>query len=157
MLAWWQEFKDKLINDFGSLHVFRREVLKQFSHLDQPLQGLQELIEQLVPAIKTLESHIKCVATFHDPDLLYNNTLTSSLNDTIISCIPIASRQFFFRRLQEFTKQNTQNSLASNIFNFISEDLSEEAKTFNNYPIGNEEVIPAVKVEIKPNRTTPLF
>ena len=149
----WKEFKDKLINDFGSIHVFRREALKQFSHLDQPLQSLQELVEHLVPAIKTLESHIKCVATFHDPDLLYNNTLTSSLNDTIISCIPVASRQFFFRRLQEFTEQDPQNGLAPNIFKFISEDLSKESKTFNNYPMGNEEVIPAIKVEIKPVRT----
>ena len=123
-----------------------------FSHLDQPLQGLQELVEQLVPAIKTLESHIKCVATLHNPVLLYNNTLTSSLNDTIISCIPITSRQFFFRRLQEFTEQDPQNRLAPNIFNFISKDLSKETKTFNNYPMDNEEEIPAVKVEVRPVR-----
>ena len=75
-----EEFKDKIINDFGSIHVFRCKALKQFSHLDQTLQGLQELVEQLVPAIKTLKSHIKCVATFNHPVLLYNNTLTSSLN-----------------------------------------------------------------------------
>ena len=99
-----------------------------------------------------LESHIKCVATFHDPVLLYNNTLTSSLNDTIISCIPITSCQFFFQHLQEFTEWEPQNGLAPGIFNFISKDLSKETKTFNNYPMGNEEVIPAVRVEIRPVR-----
>ena len=58
----WQEFKDKLINDFGSIHVFQFEALKKFSHLDQPLQTLKDLVEQLVPPIKTLKSHIKFVA-----------------------------------------------------------------------------------------------
>ena len=33
----WQEFKDKLICDFGSLETFQREALKQFSQIDQPL------------------------------------------------------------------------------------------------------------------------
>ena len=96
----WQEFKDKLINNFGSIHVFQQEAFKQFSHIDQPLQTLKELVEQLVPAIKTLESHIKCVATFHDSVLLYNNTLNSSLNDTIISYIQVGSQhlQLHLRR-----------------------------------------------------------
>ena len=85
-----------LISDFGSIRAFQREALKQFSHLDQPLQTLKELVNQLVPAIKTLDSHIKCVATFHDPVLLYNNTLSSTLNDTIINCLPISIRQSFF-------------------------------------------------------------
>ena len=32
------------------------------------------------------------MATFHDPVLLYNNTLSSTLNDTIINCLPISIR-----------------------------------------------------------------
>ena len=146
----WQEFKDKLIKGFGSIYVFRCEALKQFSHLDQPLQTLRELVKQLVPVIKTLESHIKCLDTFHDPVLLNKNILTSYFNDIIISRIPITSRQSFFRRLQEFMKQDPQNGLAPNIFNFISDDLSKETKMFINYPMEKKEVIPSVKVGVKP-------
>ena len=123
------------------------------SRLDQPLQTLRDLVKQLVPAIKTLEPHIKCLATFHDPVLLYNNTLTSSLKDTIINCIPITSRQSFSRRLQEFTEQDAQNGLAPSIFNFISDNLFKETKSFNNYLMENEEVIPSIKVEVKPVQT----
>ena len=85
----WQEFKDKLICDFCSLEMFQGEALKQFSQIDQPLQTLKELTDILVPAINSLKSYIKCVATFMDPTILNNITLSSTLNELIISCIPI--------------------------------------------------------------------
>ena len=84
----WKEFKEKLIIDFGNTDVFRREALRQFSQMDQPLQTVQELADILVPTINTLKSHIQCVATFHNPDLLYTNTLSPTLIDTILNCIP---------------------------------------------------------------------
>ena len=91
----WEEFKKKQISHFGNSNVFRREELKKFSMMDQPLQTTQELADQLVPAINTLKSHLKSVATFHDQDLLYTNTLTPTLTDTIIKCIPLYIRQTF--------------------------------------------------------------
>ena len=35
----------QLINNFGSIHVFKRKALKQFSHLDQPLQTLSSFLQ----------------------------------------------------------------------------------------------------------------
>ena len=43
--------------------------------------------------------------------------------------------------------------MAPNIFNFISDDLSKVTKTYNNYPMEYEEVIPSTKVDVKPVRT----
>ena len=54
----------------------------------QPLQTVQELADILVPTINTLKSHIQCMATFHDHDLLYTNMLSPTLIDTILNCIP---------------------------------------------------------------------
>ena len=82
------EFKKKLITDFGNTDVFRHKALRQFSQMDQPLQTVQELAVVLVPTINTLKSHIQCVATFHDHDLLYTNMLSPTLIDTILNCIP---------------------------------------------------------------------
>ena len=89
------------------------------------------------------------MATFHDPVLLYNNTLSFTRNNTIINCLPISIHQSFFHFLQEFTEQKPQNRIAPDIFDFISEDLSKVAKTYSNYPLEKEEVIPSTKVDVK--------
>ena len=93
------------------------------------------------------------MATFHDPVLLYNYTLSSTLNNTIINCLPISTCQPFSQRLQEFTEQKPKNGMAPNIFNFISDNLSKVAKMYSNYPMENKEVIPSTKDDIKPVQT----
>ena len=60
----WEEFKSKLLNKFGNLEVFRREALKQFLQLDQPLHSMHDLTTLLAPRIDILKSYIKCVANF---------------------------------------------------------------------------------------------
>ena len=148
----WEEFKRKLISEFGNTNVFRREALNKFSRMDQPLQTTQELANQLVPAINTLKSHLKCVATFHNQDLLYSNTLTPTLTDTIIKCIPLYIRQTFDPRLLDFTEADPQNESAINIFNFISEDLAKVARSNANHPL-EQDYIPSVhSIDVKPVR-----
>ena len=117
----WQEFKDKLICDFGNTEVFRCEDFRQFCQLDQLLQTTKKLTDQLVPAVNTLKSHIKCVAAFYDPIYLYANTLFSSLNNIIISCLPITVRKQFLQQLLDFQLLDPQNKMPPAIFNFISE------------------------------------
>ena len=52
-----------------------------------------------------MKSHMKCVATFQDPVHLYTNTLSSTLNDTIINCLLIPVHQPFFKSLIEFKEK----------------------------------------------------
>ena len=125
-------------------------MLCQFSQLDQPQQTVQELVELLVPAINTLNSHIKCVATFHDPVFLYTNTLSSTLDNTIINCIPIYTHQTFFPKLGNFKEANAQNESAPNIFNFSSDKLSKEAKKYASYPLKYDNIPSSHKVDIEP-------
>ena len=63
----WDEFKDKLICDFGNIDAFRREAHNQFLQLEQSLESMWELVEHLALQVKTLESTIECLATFPDP------------------------------------------------------------------------------------------
>ena len=58
---------------------------------------MKDLADQLVPRVNTQKSHIKCVAAFHNPVHLYTKKLSSTLNDTIINCLPITVRQPFFQ------------------------------------------------------------
>ena len=96
-----------------------------------------ELVDQLVPDINTLKSHIKRVATFHDPVHLHTNMLSSTLNDTIINCISIPIRQTFFK----FKGKNARNLIVSNIFHFISEDLSKMASNYTRYLLEYDEIL----------------
>ena len=70
----WDEFKVKLIDEFGSVEVFRCEALKLFTQLDQPLQNVKELTDKLAPRVNGLKYTIKCVVDFHDPAILSNIT-----------------------------------------------------------------------------------
>ena len=109
----WEEFKKKLITYYGNTDVFRRKALCQFSQMDQPLQTVQELADVLVPTINTLKSHIQCVATFHDHDLLYTNMLSPTLIDTIINCIPPLFVKPFFLDSPPLKKLNLRINLQS--------------------------------------------
>ena len=91
----WNEFKGKLVDEFGSIEIFRHKALKLFTQLDQPLQNRNELTNVLAPRINGLKSTIKCVADFYDHTILYSITLSSALVDTIIQCIPVSVRPTF--------------------------------------------------------------
>ena len=76
----WEEFKSKLLNEFGNLEVFQCEALKQFSQLDQPLHSMHDLTTLLAPRIDILKSYIECVANCEEPEAFYTTTLSSALN-----------------------------------------------------------------------------
>ena len=111
---------------------------------------MKDLADQLVPRVNTQKSHIKCVAAFHNPVHLYTNKLSSTLNDTIINCLPITVRQPFFQSLIEFKEKNDQNQEASAIFNFISDYISNLAKVYTSYTLEYEDTSPPVRVGVKP-------
>ena len=96
----WDEFKGKLVDEFGSIEVFRCEALKLFTQLNQPLQNVKEFTNVLAPRINGLKSTIKCVADFLDHTVLYNITLFSALIDIIIQCIPVSVHPTFLPVLE---------------------------------------------------------
>ena len=93
------------------------------------------------------------MSAFHDPVLLYTNTLSPTLNDTIINCIPIQTCLTFFPQLCNFMEASAQNEPAINTFNFISDDLSKVAKNHISYPLKNDNIPSSNKVDVKLNIT----
>ena len=50
---------------------------------------MQEVAEDLVPKIKTLQANLEVVIKFHNADNLYDVALTPNLNKYIMKCLPI--------------------------------------------------------------------
>ena len=145
----WEEFKKKLINNFGNTNVFRHEAFRQFTQMDQPLQTVQELADILVPTINTLKSHVQRVATFHDHDLLYTNALSPTLIDTLLSCIPPSIPSTFFSRFSVFKIAKPQNQSAVLIFYFISDELFAVVRSNTSYPLDLDYITLSHKVNVK--------
>ena len=107
------------------------------------------MADLLVPAVNTLKSYIKCVASFQDPNLLNSITLNSSLNDLIISCFQIFVCQDILQKLVQFQCLYSQNKKPLATFHFIAESLNVLTSTFTSYPMEFEETLPIASVSVK--------
>ena len=63
---------------------------------------MQEVAEDLVPKIKTLQANLEVVKQFQDADNLYDVALTPNLNKYIMKCLPIEVRTSFNENYMEF-------------------------------------------------------
>ena len=139
----WDKFKGKLVDEFGSIEVFRREALKLFTQLDQPLQNVKELTNMLAPRINGLKSSIKCVADFHD------HTVLRPGRHHHIYCIPVWVCPTFLPVLEAFKATDISNQMPPAIFNFLSTFISSTAKTYLNYPLDFDDNISVTNIAIK--------
>ena len=63
----WPTYKARLIEEFGSIDIFGRDVAGVFKHLPC-YESMQEVAEDLAPKIKTLQANLEVVKQFHDAD-----------------------------------------------------------------------------------------
>ena len=61
----WPTYKARLIEEFGSIDIFGRDVTGVFKHLPR-YKSVQEVAEDLAPKIKTLQANLEVVKQFHD-------------------------------------------------------------------------------------------
>ena len=77
----WTSFKTRLIEEFGSIDIFGRDVNKIF-YLFPCYESVQEVAEDLSPKIKTLLANLEIIQQFHEVEDLHNVALTLNLVQT---------------------------------------------------------------------------
>ena len=74
----WDLFKERLIEEFGSIDVYGRDVNQDFALLPR-FESVQECAEILTPKLKKLQSNLKIMQQFFDMEDLHSVTLTQAL------------------------------------------------------------------------------
>ena len=117
----WNLFKKKLISEFGGISIFAREAHSVFN-LIPVYESVQELVEDLAPKIKNLESIIESMKEYHSVNLLYNAVITPDLNNNITRSLPAELRISFCDKYSAFIKQDADNNGQSPaVFQFLNE------------------------------------
>ena len=104
----WDEFKSRLILEYGSLHEFGRSVQQQFLHISQ-FSTKREVVEILAPRIKELISVIECVGIYHNISTVQNIILNTTLNQAIVKCLPSEFNITYSDKLADHISQNPMN------------------------------------------------
>ena len=104
----WTSFKSKLIDEFGSIDIFGRDVNQIFDLLPK-FESVQEVAEDLSPKIKTLQANLKIIQQFHKAENLYNVAITQTLVSNIIRSLPMEVRNSFNTQYMKFRDQNPDN------------------------------------------------
>ena len=97
----WQDFKICLIEEFGSIDIFGRDVNQMFDLLPR-YESVQEVAEDLSPKIKTLQANLKVIQQFHDLEDLHSVALTQNLVHNIIRSLLIEGRSAFNSEFSHF-------------------------------------------------------
>ena len=79
----WDLFKVRLIEEFGSIDVYGRDINQDFALLPR-FESVQECAETLTPKIKKLQSNLKIMQQFFNLDDLHSVTLTQQLVQNIM-------------------------------------------------------------------------
>ena len=90
----WKDFKINLIEEFGSIDIFGRDVNQMFDLLPR-YESVQEVAEDLSPKIKTLQANLKVIQQFHSVKDLHSVALTQNLVHNIMRSLPLEGRSSF--------------------------------------------------------------
>ena len=130
----WNEFKIKLIDDFGNLTAFGCEVQHQFNHPPRS-DSMKELVEILSPKVQQFVTTLNCLVIFHPTNKLHNLTLTPALNKAIISHLPSAIRPQLHAKVTIFHCSDPDNAVSPAIFYFLAKFISKMEKVCKNFPM----------------------
>ena len=129
----WTLYKARLIEEFGSIDIFGRDVIGVFKQLPR-YESVQELAEDLAPKIKTLQANLEVVKQFHDAEDLYNVALTPNLNSFIMQSFPAEVRLAFNDKFQEFRAIDPSNVRSPATFQFIAQFVSDRERMYRSNP-----------------------
>ena len=104
----WSSFKTRLIEEFGSIDIFGRDVNQIFDFLPR-YKIVQEVAEDLAPKIKTLQANLEIIKQFHNLEDLHSVVLTQHLVQKIMRSLPMEVQLSFNNQSMEFRgKQSSQ-------------------------------------------------
>ena len=148
----WNLFKKKLISEFGGISIFAREAHSVFN-LIPVYESVQELVEDLAPKIKNLESIIESMKEYHSIDTLYNAVITPDLNNNITRSLPAELRISFCDKYSAFIKLDADNNVRSPaVFKFLNDYVENLNNSYKSNPMLFEVDSSPMNIGIKPVR-----
>ena len=129
----WPTYKARLIEEFGSIDIFGRDVIGIFKQLPR-YESVQEVAEDLTPKIKTLQANLEVVKQFHDAHVIYSIALTPSLNNYITKSFPTKVRVSFNEKYMEFREIDPDNVMPPATFLFIAQFVSRVERQYRQNP-----------------------
>ena len=116
----WPTFKTKLIEEFGSIDIFGRDVNQVFNLLPR-YESVQEVAEDLSPKIKTLQANLNIMENFHNKENLHSVAITQSLVQNIMRSLPMEVRPSFNEQFSKFREQCPDNVRPPATFLFLAQ------------------------------------
>jgi len=129
----WPTFKIKLIEEFGSIDIFGRDVNQTFNLLPR-YESVQEVAEDLSPKIKTLQANLEIMQNFHDKEDLHSVALTQQLVQNIMKSLPPEVRPSFNDQFSKFRKQCPANVRPPATFEFLTQFVEDLEKNYRSNP-----------------------
>ena len=129
----WPTFKSKLIEEFGSIDIFGRDINQVFNLLPR-YESVQEIAEDLSPKIKTLQANLNIMENFHDKEDLHSVAITQSLVQNIMKSLPMEVRPSFNEQFSKFRKQCPANVRPPATFLFLAQFVDELEKNYQSTP-----------------------
>ena len=129
----WPTLKVKLIEEFGSIDVFGRDVNQTFNLLPC-YESVQEVAEDLSPKIKTLHANLIIMENFHNKENLHSVALTQPLVQNIIRSLPMELRPSFNNQFSKFREQCPDNVRPPATFSFLAKFVDKLEKNYRSTP-----------------------
>ena len=130
----WDEFKELLMLEYGSIQEFERAVQQQFAHLSQ-FSTRKEVAEILSHRFKELINTLDCVGKYHDKSIVENLVLSNNLNQIIIKCLPSEFIITYSDKIGEYHAMDPKNLQPRNTFYFNAEFIKKIETGFKANPI----------------------
>ena len=125
----WDTFRVALIEEFGSINVFGREVNQLFNLLPR-YESVQEVAKDLAPKIMSLQSNLKTMEQFYKLEHFHSVAITQSLIQNIIRSLPLKVRPSLNKQFNSFQRQSPDHILAPNTFSFLAQIVIELKKNY---------------------------
>ena len=130
----WDTFRVAVIEEFGSINIFGREVNQLFDLLPR-YESVQEVAQDLAPKIKTLQSNLVTMAEFHKLEHLHSIIITQSLiQNSMRFRFPLEAKPSFNDQFTMFREQSPDNILAPNTFSFLAQFVNKLKKSYQSNP-----------------------
>ena len=145
----WSSFKTRLIEEFGSIDIFGRDVNQIFDFLPR-YKIVQEVAEDLAPKIKTLQANLEIIKQFQDMEDLHNISLTQHLVQNVMRSLPIEVRSSFNNQFMEFRGNDHANIRPPATFLFLAQYVNKLEKNYRTNPSRFDLNFSPLNVGIKP-------
>ena len=104
----WEPFKARLIEEFGSIDIYGRDINMDFGCLPR-FESVLECAEILTPKIKKLQSNLNIMQEFFNLDDLHNVTLTQQLVQNIMRSLLLEMKPSFNEKYADFRDLSPAN------------------------------------------------